>query len=357
VKDLDDRNLIAATDPDGFLGLVEDFPQQVADGWLLGKQVSNLPASSHIDGVVVLGMGGSGISGNVLKASMGVGFKLPVRVSKGYGIPGWVGPDTLVFAVSYSGETEETLEAFDKARAAGARIVTVSSGGSLARQGADHGCAAVNLKSGLQPRAALGYLSMPLLAVCQGLGLDEYEQDVIETVELLRRRSAQWGRDVPLADNPAKKLAAGLAGTIPMVYGAEGLGAVAAYRWKCQLNECSKVHAFENSLSELNHNEVMGWSPASVQPGLRLGLVTLRHPGEHPRIQERFRVTTPLLEQRAACSCEVRTDARSSLARLMDLIYMGDFVATYLAIAQGIDPTKIDLIDEVKSSLKTAGPA
>ncbi|CAN5762339.1 bifunctional phosphoglucose/phosphomannose isomerase [soil metagenome] len=352
MKDLDDRQLTAATDPDGFLGVVEDFPQQVADGWLLGRQVSNLPAASGIDGVVILGMGGSGISGNVLKASMGVGFKLPVRVSKGYGIPGWVGPDTLVFAVSYSGETEETLEAFEKARSAGARIVTVSSGGTLAKWGAGYGCAAVMLKSGLQPRAALGYLSMPLLAVCQSLGLEEFESDVTETVDLLRLRVAQWNRDVPQADNPAKKLATDLVGTTPVVYGAEGLGAVAAYRWKCQLNECSKVHAFENSLSELSHNEVMGWSPLSAQPDLRPGLVTLRHPGEHPRIQERFRVTIPLLEPRAACSCEVRTEASSSLARLFDLIYMGDFAATYLAIAQGIDPTKIDMIDRVKSSLR-----
>lgn len=349
---LDDAGLIARTDPGGFLNLVEEFPQQVADGWLLGKQVNGLPSAEGIDGVVVLGMGGSGISGNVLKAALGMSFKRPVRVSKGYGIPGWAGPGTLVFAVSYSGETEETLEAYGKARAAGARVVTVSSGGTLARLGDEHGCAAVNLKAGLQPRAALGYLSMPLLAVCQSLGLGRYESDVSETIDLLMQRAAQWSREVPLDLNPAKQMAVGLAGTIPLVYGAEGLGAVAAYRWKCQLNECAKVHAFGNSLSELNHNEIMGWSPLSAQPGVRLGLVALRHPAEHPRIQERFRITVPLLEQRANFSGEFRTPASSSLAQLMDLMYLGDFVATYLAIAQGVDPTAIDLIDEVKSALK-----
>jgi hypothetical protein len=105
-------------------------------------------------------------------------------------------------------------------------------------------------------------------------------------------------------------------------------------------------------VSELNHNEIMGWSPMSPQQDLRLGLVALRHPGEHPRIQERFRLTVPLLEQRAAYSGEFATVASSPLARLMDLMYLGDFVATYLAIAQGVDPTAIDLIDEVKGALK-----
>lgn len=347
---LDDPQALAATDPEGFLGLVEDFAQQVEDGWLLGKQVSDLPSHRDVDGMVILGMGGSGISGNVLKAALGVDFRLPVRISKGYGIPGWVGPNTLVFAVSYSGETEETLEAFGRAQSAGARVVTVSAGGTLTALGAEHGCAAVNLKTGLQPRAALGYLSMPLLAVCQSLEIGDYEADVAETVELLRRRAAEWGRGAPTESNPAKQLATSLLGTIPVVYGAEGLGAVAAYRWKCQLNECSKVHAFENSFSEMNHNEVMGWTPGGGEE--RFSIVTLRHPGEHPRIQDRFRVTLPMLRERAAFLGEVRTDASSALARLLDLIYMGDFVATYLAIAAGVDPTLIELIDRVKAALK-----
>jgi glucose/mannose-6-phosphate isomerase len=351
LSNLDDLDGIARTDSQGFLNLVEEFPQQVADGWLLGKQVSGLPPSAGIDGVVILGMGGSGISGNVLKAALGMGFRCPVRVSKGYGIPGWVGPGTLVFAVSYSGETEETLEAYGRARAAGARVVTVCCGGTLARLGAEHGCAAVTLKAGLQPRAAMGYLSMPLLAVCQSLGLGHYKADVTETAAVLTARASQWGRRVPVSDNPAKQMAASLAGTVPLVYGAEGLGAVAAYRWKCQLNECAKIHAFENSLSELNHNEVMGWSPLNPQQDLRLGLVCLRHPGEHPRISERFRVTVPLLKERAAYSGEFRTEATSPLARLMDMMYLGDFVATYLAITNGVDPTPIDMIDRVKGAL------
>ncbi len=352
MRDLDDPQVLSQTDPMGFLSLVEEFPQQVEDGWLLGKQVTGLPSPQDIDGIVVLGMGGSGISGNVLKAALGIGFSLPVRVSKGYGIPGWVGPNTLVFAVSYSGETEETIEACGKAHAAGARIVTVSSGGSLLQLGEELGCAVVHLKAGLQPRAALGYLSMPLVAVCQALGIGSYEADVAETTEVLRMRAAQCNRTVPVAGNPAKQLALSLIGTMPVVYGAEGLGAVAAYRWKCQLNECSKVHAFENSFSEMNHNEVMGWSPLSVQEGVRLGLITLRHRAEHSRIQDRFRVTLPLLQERAAFSGEVRTEACSALARLLDLIYMGDFVATYLAIATGVDPTSIDVIDRIKAALR-----
>jgi len=352
---LDDPGYIDAVDPQGFLHLVEQFPAQIGLAW--GKTRQSHPVSPEgIDGIAVLGVGGSGISGDVLKTILGPGLPMPVEVCKGYEIPGWIGRGTLVFAVSYSGETEETLETFEKARAAGARLFTVSTGGSLSKLGEMHGFPGVLVQPGLQPRAALGHLVFSMLGICQALGLGDFEKDVEETVALLKRRSAQWGRSSPLDSNPAKAMAEDLQATVPVIYGSEGLGAVAAYRWKCQLNECSKVNAYSNFFSELNHNEVMGWSSAS-EDSFPAGVVVLRQPGEHPRIRDRIKVTLALIEDRLRVVREVIAEGASPTARLMDLIHMGDYVATYLALARGVDPSSVDLIDQVKRELLSGTPS
>lgn len=350
---LDDLNFLQSIDRDGFLGLVERFPEQVRDAWAAGKAVDARVQPEGITGVAVLGVGGSGMSGDVLKALLGPFFSRPVEVCKGYEIPGWIGRGALVFAVSYSGETEETLEAFDKARARGARMVTVSTGGTLAKIGEEAGFAGVRLQAGLQPRAALGHLLLAMLGVCQSLGFANFEADVRESVELLERRCPGYSRTSPLAQNPAKQLAEGLVGLTPVIYGSEGIAEVAAYRWKCQLNECSKVRAHSNFFSELGHNEIMGWT-SEAQPDPRVALIVLRHAGEHPRIKHRISVTLPLLAGRVRRTDQIHAEGGCPLARLMDLIYAGDFVATYLAIAQGLDPTPIDLIDRIKRDVAGA---
>lgn len=353
---LDDLELLQTIDRDGFLEVVERFPEQLRRAWAAGKAVDARVRPDGIAGIAVLGVGGSGMSGDVLKALLGPSFSRPVEVCKGYEIPGWIGPEALVFAVSYSGDTEETLEAFDNARGRGAQIVTVATGGALARIGDQAGLAGVQVQAGLQPRAALGHLLLGMLGVCQRLGFGSFEADVGESVELLERRCHAYSRSSPLPQNPAKQLAEALVGLSPVIYGSEGIAEVAAYRWKCQLNECAKVRAHSNFFSELGHNEIMGWG-CEVQADPREALIVLRHTGEHPRIKHRISVTLPLLAGRAQLVQQFCAEGRSPLARLMDLIYAGDFVATYLAIAQGVDPTPIDLIDRVKRELAAAPAA
>ena len=345
---LDDASYIDEIDVEGFLGVVEQFPGQIPEAWQRAKHASVDP-KGPLEGIAVLGVGGSGISGDVLKAILGADSPLMLHVCRGYELPGWVGYRTLVFAVSYSGETEETLEAFEKAHAAGARIVTVTTGGTLGKLGEMHGCPGVKLETGLQPRAALGSLVFAMLGICEDLGLAELEPDVQETSELLQRRSGEWGRAVPADRNLAKQIAEELTGCIPVIYGSEGLSGVAAYRWKCQLNECSKVNAYWNEFSELSHNEIMGWT--RTQEICPQGVVVLRHRGEHPRITERIKVTLRLIGDRPRLVREVVAAGRSRAARIMDLIYLGDYVATYLAIVRGVDPRRIDLIDRVKREL------
>ncbi|MEX2586654.1 MAG: bifunctional phosphoglucose/phosphomannose isomerase [Actinomycetota bacterium] len=349
--ELDDGSLLASNDPQGFIHSVEHLVDQLAEGWELGRDLAATRDGAGLRSIAVFGVGGSGICGDVLKVVLGSSSPLMVEVCRGYGVPGWVGPDTLVFAVSYSGRTEETLEAYEQARQAGARIVVVTTGGPLAELGRRHGLPIALLRDGLQPRAALGLMLTAMLGVCESLGLGDYDSDVQETAALIKRRAIEYGSTRPTDQNRAKQLAAYMVGLLPVVYGSEGLAQVAAYRWKCQFNECAKTNAYSNFFSELNHNEIMGWSPSGIAPPMKPAVVVLRHCGEHPRIQDRISITLPLIADRLGVVEEVWAEGNSELARVMDLIYLGDFVATYTALAQGIDPCGVDLIDEVKRRL------
>lgn len=349
--ELDDEALLAKHDPQGFLHSVEHLVDQLSEGWEVGRGLQPVPGRAGVSSIVVLGVGGSGICGDVLKAVLGLDFPLVVEVCRGYDIPGWVDGGSLVFAVSYSGRTEETLEAYAKARDAGARMVVVTTGGTLAGFAEADGVPAALIRDGLQPRAALGLMLMTMLGVCDRLGFGDFEEHVRETTDLVRRRAAQYAGNKPTEINRAKQVAEHCVGLLPIIYGSEGLTQVAAYRWKCQFNECAKAWAYSNYFSEVNHNEVMGWSPSGIAPPMKPAVVMLRQPEEHPRIQDRISITLPLVADRLGLVEEVWAEGDSRLARVMDLIYLGDFVATYTALAQGIDPCGVDLIDEVKKQL------
>lgn len=351
MSDLDDPSAYSC-DPDDFLGVIEEFPDQVRRGWMIGNEAEPLPSGDGIESICVLGMGGSGVAGDVVKAILAPISDLPVTVAKGYALPRWVGPSTLVFAPSYSGNTEETLETFASARRAGARIVVVTTGGALADQASDAGLPVISIPSGLQPRAAMGYLAMPMLAVIARMGLcPDLSADVDEALEVLALRSDACQRKMPVEQNEAKQIARDLQGLIPIVYGSEGLADVAAYRWKCQFNECSKVPSWWHSFPELNHNELVGWSALQEMTTKSLALVVLRHPGEHHRISKRIDITIPIVEPHVGAVRQVSTSATSTMAGFLDLVYVGDLAATYLAIAQGIDPTPVAVIESLKKKL------
>ncbi|MEO7804527.1 MAG: bifunctional phosphoglucose/phosphomannose isomerase [Actinomycetota bacterium] len=324
-----------------FLGVVEDFPLQLRAAFEIASEVDVSASTTDVSSIAVLGMGGSGISGDVL-ASMLSGSQLFVATIKGYDLPGWVSDKTLVFATSYSGDTEETLAVYDQAKQRGSQIISITTGGTLGDQQGG-----VRIPGGLQPRAALGYLAIPLLVICSRMGLAKsFDEDIEETIELMQQRSTELNRDV--ARNPAMLLAEALKGTVPIIYGSEGLSALAAYRWKCQLNECAKVPAYNNSFPELNHNEIVGWAELAKLTAEAMSLVVLRHEGEHARIQKRIDVTVPLIEDHFKSVHALHAEGRSALARLFDLIYQGDFVATYLALSQGVDPAPVEAIVTLK---------
>lgn len=354
MPDLD--TLDYSIDSEDVLGAVERFPEQCREAWEIGRSATNLPDGEGVDSVLVLGMGGSGVSGDVVQAVVEPRLPLFFRTIKSYGpIPEWVGRNTLVFAVSYSGSTEETLAALDEVLDKGARVITVSSGGPLAATAASRGLAHVGIPTGLQPRASLGYLTLPILAVLNQMGLSpDLQADMDEATKVLSELAPRCHRDRPVIENPAKDLAARIRGRVPIVYGGHGVGATAAYRFKCDLNEYGKTPAFWNEIPELDHNEIVGWNQLDDLTSERFVVILLREPGEHERVGLRFDVTRRLIEGSVAEFVEVDAEGGSVLARLLSLILVTQLASIYVGLAYGVDPGPVDVIMKLKSELKNS---
>jgi glucose/mannose-6-phosphate isomerase len=352
--ELDDLSAIAELDSLDVLGAVEAFPQHCHHAWTLGRGVEDLPDATGIDSVAVLGMGGSGSAGDVVKAIVEPRLPVPFRVFKDYGpLPEWVGRNTLVVAVTYSGNTEEVLAALDDAHERGSRLVTISSGGRLAEVAVEYGSAHVSVPTGLpQPRAALAYLAMPVLAALTSMGLvPDLGDDIDETADVCGEIARRCNRKQPLADNAAKQIASTLAGKIPIVYGASGIGAAAAYRFKCDLNEYGKQPAFASELPEANHNEIAGWRVLDEVTSKRFAALLIRDVDEDPRVARRLNVTHELMVDHFSSVTDLAAQGSSVMARLFSLLLIGQLAAIYTGVANEVDPGPVDAIEELKARL------
>jgi glucose/mannose-6-phosphate isomerase len=352
---LDDTERRRALDPQDMVGLALRLGDTLREGWALGREAEVGGPPDAVDGVVVMGLGGSGIGGDLLRGVLFDSAPFPVVVVKDYVLPAWVGPRTLAFACSYSGNTEETLSAYAAARRAKARCVAVTSGGELARRAEADGVPVIRIPSGWPPRAALGYLFAPMLAVLELWEIVRGQAAGIEEAALLLGAlGAAWGPEQPQPDNPAKQLARSLLGRVPVVYAASRFAKPAALRWKCQINENSKVYAVWNSFPELNHNETVGWA-LSGQPDGLFEVVVLRDVSDPPRLALRVESTREIALGGAAGVHEVHSEGTEPLARLMSLILFGDLASVYLAYLNEVDPYPVPVIDELKRRLGEAG--
>jgi glucose/mannose-6-phosphate isomerase len=341
--------MVDALDSVGMFDLTAALPEQVEAAAGLVDGIDGLPAHDDVENVVVLGMGGSGVAGDVLAAVAGPFMPVPAVVSKGYECPSFVGEGPLCFAISFSGDTEETVEAATEAAAAGARMVVLSSGGQLAGLAADWGAPWVRLPGDIpMPRAGIGAVSIPPLVILERIGLFPGASGWIdETVAQLRRRRDQLVKD----GNPAEELAQAIGRTIPIFYGGGSLGAVAALRAKNQVNENAKCPSFWAAHPELCHNEVVGWGQHGDVTRQVFTLVHLRHDDEHPQVGRRFDVVRDYCEEVVAAIHEVRAEGEGDLAQLFDLILFGDFLSLHLAYQAGVDPGPIPVLQEIKRRL------
>ncbi len=365
MMDLDNPQRFAEIDPLGMLSHALNLPQTCLDAWELGaRQYPQLNLFERWgieraeDGwakhIVIVGMGGSAIGGDLLSALVAEECPCPILVRRGYDLPAFVdGPETLVVGCSHSGNTEETLSAFEQAHKRGASLLAISTGGELARLADEWGAPVVRYIYDSQPRAALGYPFVLLISLLCHLGLvTDKGNDLTEAVDVMRAWQAEIGPDVPVTDNPAKRLAGSLMGRMPVIYGA-GLLEPVASRWKTQFNENAKCWAFFEGMPELNHNAVVGYERSD---GIRewASVIMLHSRYDSSRIQTRWRITRQMLLREGVSCKDISDRGKSRLAQMLSLIHYGDLVSIYLALATEVDPTPVNPIAHLKEQLAKA---
>ncbi|HEY1688051.1 MAG TPA: bifunctional phosphoglucose/phosphomannose isomerase [Solirubrobacteraceae bacterium] len=341
------REAIAEVDSSGQLADVLALPEHLRDAlWRVESAIIaewDTPA-----GLVVAGMGGSAIGGALARAALGDHSSRPIFVTRAYGLPPWTTPDTTVLCASYSGNTEETLACYESAGALGAQRVVVTTGGRLAEMARADNVPVIPLPGGFQPRAAVAYMTVAALEVAALCGAGpRLAAEIDVAASHSERLVAAWGPDAD-EDSLAKTIARGLHGTVPLIAGA-GLTAPIAYRWKTQINENAKQHAFYHELPELDHNEIVGWEDAGQLA--RFTGVFLDDSDAHPRVKERMDLTEKLIAPNAAGCFRLQTEGQTTIERVISLVLLGDLVSIYLATLRGVDPGPVDVIERLKTAL------
>jgi len=342
---------IKKADPGDMLTKIKDLPLQIRDAWKVVQGATLPPAYGDVRNVTVLGMGGSAIGGEFAGALLADDLKVPLAVHRDYGLPGYVGRDSLVIASSFSGNTEETLSGFDEAKKRGAKVIAITTGGRLADEAKTLRLPLITFGYHAQPRAALGYSLTLVLGTLGKLGLardmgQEIEQALAD-VARLEERVHEGART-----NDAKAMAIELVGRIPVVFGAGVMG-VMARRVKDQWNENAKNWAHYDVMSELNHNAVVGFPHPVIAREAQVVLL-LRSRRDNPRHRVRFDVTKELLDRAQIPSKELRFEGSSMLSEVLQMTYFTDYVSFYVALLNGADPTPVTSIDYLKDRLAKA---
>jgi glucose/mannose-6-phosphate isomerase len=313
-------------------------PHQLGDA-LWRAQSAGIPKQDRPGGLIVCGMGGSAIGGDLAAAALGDRATRPITTVRGYALESWTGPDSLVLCASYSGNTEETLACFEAAGAAGAGRVALTTGGTLAEAARAEGVPVIGVPAGMQPRAAVIYMIVGVLECAALCGAAPGVHAEIDTAaELLGT----------LTPSDAEPLAQALQGTVPVVHGAGPTTAVAR-RWKTQLNENAELAAFFSELPEANHNEICGWERG--RDAAPFAGVFLEDPDQHPRVQRRIELTAAEVERAGAPALRVAARGETRLERVLSLVMLGDLVSVRLAELDGVDPTPVAAIERFKAQL------
>ena len=332
------------------LTCLHEMPQICQQAWQMAMKFDLPKDYAKVNKVVILGMGGSAIGGDLV-ASLAVSeAKLPILVYRGYDLPAFTDAETLVIASSYSGMTEETLSSFEQALETDSKKLVITTGGKLKSMAVEKNVPVFGFTYKAKPRAALAFSFLPILGFLQRLGfLSDKSADVTETVKVLQELAQKIKEDVLLSDNPAKQLANRLYGHLSVIYGA-GILSEVAHRWKTQLNENSKAWAFYEVFPELNHNAVVGYQfPPELAD--KIMVVLLRSTSLQRRIQLRYQITCQLLDRAKVGYQFVDGVGTSPLSQMMSLVLFGDYTSYYLAILHKIDPSPVEAIAYLKEQL------
>ena len=350
---LDDPQVYKQYDPEGMLIHLHKMPRLYEQAWQMAMNFDLPQDYPKVNKMVILGMGGSVIGGDLVSNLVTSEAKLPIIIHRDYNLPAFIDSKTLVITSSYSGMTEETLSSFEQALETDSKKLVITTGGKLKAIAEERNIPVFSFDYKAQPRAALPFSFLPILGFLQRLGfINDKSADVAETVVALEKLSRRINEGVSLSQNPAKQLANRLYGHLPIIYGADILSEV-AHRWKTQLNENSKAWAFYEVFPELNHNAVVGYQfPPELAS--KIVVVLLRSAYLFKRIQLRYQITCQLLKQAKVSYQIVEGEGTNPLSQMMSLVLFGDYVSYYLAILYKIDPSPVKAIDYLKEQLKDA---
>jgi glucose/mannose-6-phosphate isomerase len=325
---------IKEVDKENMHQVLKEFPIQIQKGWQLAE---NIKITDKISKIVVAGMGGSCLPGEILQSYV-EDFSIPIFLNRDYSIPGFIDDETLFFAISYSGNTEETVDALRAAKKKNARIIVVASGGKMKKLAEEMELTYIEVPSGLQPRFAYGYLFLILLRILQNSNLVDSQDDwVSKTAEVVRK---------DIFKERAEDLSEKLLDKIPIIYTSDRMKAV-AYKWKINFNENTKIPAFYNVFPELNHNEMNGF----VNLNGNYHVIIIKDENDHERIKKRMDIFKELVKQRGVEVTEIGLSGPNRLAKIMSAIYIGDWVSFFLAIRKKLDPTPVKLVEDFKGKL------
>ncbi len=341
---------IRSMDPSGMHSLLAGFPAQVREAVSIGKSAQLRMSVRRVRNIVVCGLGGSAIGGDILRSYLSGELAVPLVVNRHYTLPAFVGPDSLVIISSYSGNTEETNAAHREAIRRRAKILCISSNGVTEKLARKAGSPLITIPGGMPPRAALGYSFFPVLVACTRLGLMRPRQrEINETLRLLEVKAALYANPEDHA-NTAVHLASLLQNRLGIVYSSTDRFDAVSTRWRGQIAENGKSLAFGHVLPEMNHNELVGWRV--LEGTMReMQVFLLRDRDDHARVQTRMEITKEILKRYTPRVTEVWSEGSTLLARMFSLIYLGDWMSFYLAMFHKVDPTPVEVIDQLKREL------
>ncbi len=340
------KDYIAKYDPENQFDVLRKSFEQIEYVINLKFDLSNINRDK-INSIVVAGLGGSAIGGELISNIFRDDIKLPYTVSRNYNLPKFVNENTLVILSSYSGNTEETLSAAEQALKIGAQIVCVTTGGELEKFASENGLPIAKLKTGFQPRFAL-YLNMFTVAkILDELNLLDCDEEYLNSVkELLLQKGEEYSSE----GNNAYIIAESLIGFVPVIYSCDSITNAVGVRLKGEFNENSKVHAFHNCFPELNHNEIIGWE-TQQENQFRTKVIFIEDDSYHPQIKRRFEITKELILKSGTEIIALKSSKNDFKLRLPEIIFLGDWISYYLAVLRGKDPSEIDFIHHLKSEL------
>lgn len=346
--------ILSKYDKQDMYSVLYDFPVQICNAVdIASKVVVKKIKTAKVNNIIINGLGGSAIGGDLLRSYIANEISVPVYINRNYTLPAFAKKDTLAIISSYSGNTEETVSAFKEALAKKCQIICITSGGTVEKLAKKNGCLLVKIPGGLQPRCALGYSFFTLLILFTKLGfIGDKSADINDVIINLEQALMEY-TNTAFAENEALRIAAMLKDKLPVIYSSVDVLDVVNLRWRGQISENAKILAYGNLYPEMNHNELVGWK-LNEDILKKIVVIYLEDVNDNKRIKMRMKITEKVYKKYAANILHLNSDCKSGLGRIFDLIYLGDWVSYYLAILNEVNPTPVDAISYLKNELEKA---